>query len=106
MPFKGLKERQDERRREFFRHVSTEVLERYTTGKPIGIVEWHEMRTNSYERRLLLPLLTDEAIIEQTQYALNQEGIQKATRFEIPRSYRASILSFFVWELIARLKKQ
>lgn len=105
MAFKGFEKRRTEREKNFLDHISTEVLERYCTGKPIGIAEWNNMRTNSYERQLLLPLLTTEAIIQQTQYALEQEGISKAGKFEIPHSYKDSILKFFIWELIDRVSK-
>lgn len=62
MAFKYLEQRMREHKAEFMTHVSEEVVERVMSGVPMEYGEWYEFCGNNYERRLLYPLLTDEAL--------------------------------------------
>lgn len=90
----------------FMSHVSKAVLVRFKTKKPITWEEYGNMRMNSYERRLVHPLLDTPALIKLIEHELEQEGNTPLPRYSVPRSYTDSILRLHLPELLKRIKEE
>lgn len=96
----------NEKKQRFFSMISDQVMERYLKGTPITEKESNEIVVNGYEKRLLLPLVDNKALISMTKNALEHEDKLEMAKFSIPKSYMEAILHMYIWELIRRLENK
>lgn len=104
MAFKFLKERAKKREMDFYMHVQKKTIERFHEGSLISLEEYKTLRMNSYDRRVLEPLFTDEVLCFSIEYALEQEGNSEFVKYTIPSSYTESILRVHIHELLRRFR--
>lgn len=105
MAFKGF---EDTRRRlyeEYHSHVDDWVRERVASGRIITHAEFQEMRGNSWERKLLYPLLDNEALIHLTRYCIGNSSPMRDQLHGIPAVYDESVIHVLAPLLIQRLEK-
>lgn len=91
------------RRDEFMSNVSDEWRRRLECGEPISLQEYMNNRSNSYERTLAYPLLTDEALIHVARYTMANCSIRKPGAYTIPVTYD-DLLLVLMPELLTRLE--
>lgn len=90
--------------KEFMSHVSQKIKERFETDKEIDLEEFKEMRINSYEYKLIEPLLSPEAFIFRIDEAIKNISVRQHS-MEISSTYDEYILTDGINELLKRYKK-
>ncbi len=101
-----FKNKKRERKQRFYSHISKTVIKRYQTREIITWEEYQDMVLNSYERRLLHPLLSTEALIKTTEYALLQENQIELYQYSTPKHHKKAILKLHIHEILKRLKEK
>jgi len=89
---------------DFVSKISDSVKERYKTGKVIDIKEYREMKVNSYESKLLEPLLSNESFIDKVENAFKNSNIGTTFRFRLPTTYTDFLTGDGIAGLLQRLK--
>ncbi len=92
----------DKAREDFMQYVRKHIFDRIEDGTPITWEEYSSMTMNSYERRAMASLFDDECLVKIIKYALTQEGDDELSQYSLPKSYRDSILSLHIHELMRR----
>lgn len=109
MAFKLFEEEAAKRRAEFMAHVSPEVLALVeglkALGRRLSRAEWEKLRMNSYERRLLVPLLDDEALCHLAASCIEQGGSKAVLgEFELATDYNDAVRRELAPLLVERLR--
>lgn len=91
-----------QKEQQFMINVSDKIKDRFKTGKKITPEEWKSLKMNSYERRLLFPLQSDELLLEQIEYYMNQEGVRELGQLDVSNNYLDELLRGQLPELIRR----
>jgi hypothetical protein len=95
---------EQELRAEYMKHVSPEIQEIFSRGKPLTSAEWRTLPPmNSYERQLLLPLADDETFAGEAMDCLVQAGWHKPVVYSVQDTYEQAIRGIFAWGLAERL---
>lgn len=80
------------------------VVERLIRARASGVKieksEWDELRLNSYDRDALIPYISDEVLIANTEYTL-----QNCSRISLPAGTYDEALQLYAKELIKRLQE-
>jgi hypothetical protein len=101
---KFLRERAELIETRFMEHVRDSVKQRLEQTALITKKEWDTFNGNSYERKLLHPLMDNECLINSIEYYYSQTGWRKSYKFYIPSSYNDAIQTEFLPMLIERFK--
>jgi len=88
---------------EFMSHIRPAWLERLNSGEPISLAEWQLKTANSYERSLAYSLLTNEALIHVTKFAMANCSIRQPSVYTVPTTYD-DLLLVLTAELATRLE--
>lgn len=93
-------------RLEYLRHCSSEVRSRWRNGAPITYAEWEQLRINSYERELLIPLLDDEAFAQFLRDYLKSGAIEQTPDFaKPPATYTEGVEQKLIHQLLQRFSR-
>lgn len=87
----NFKERAEKRKQEYYSHVSPEMKALAERAEPITLDEWNNLRSNSYERKLLYKNLSNEALIHLSNYCIDQAG-GRLTDMMIASDYNESVI--------------
>lgn len=93
-----------EKQIDFELSISGAVARRFETGKPISMQEFESMKLNSYEKKLLLPLLDKEALILYVKYC-KRMSTNKIGKYSIPKSYEHFLATDAIDLLLAKLEE-
>ena len=88
---KFLKGLQEKKKQDFMQHVSEKIQKRVESGLPMCEEEYRELRANSYERKLLMPLLTISALFAHIDYCYSQSTFHPKGQYKLPKSYDDAI---------------
>ncbi len=105
MCFKFLEERMAKIEERFMEHVRDSVKERTKQKVLITKKEWESFHGNSYERKVLHPLLDNECLLSVIEYYYSQTGWKKSSKFDIPETYNETIQREFLPLLMERFKE-
>lgn len=87
----------------FLVNVRPEIQELYDKQEPIGVLTWSNLRLNSWERHLLLPLVTDAVLLGQLNMAMGNISMKPKTQYSHPpATYEESLMTTLVPELLKR----
>ncbi len=100
-----LEEMRKNRIKGFMSNVRSEIVKLSKRKKKITWEEYSEMRTNSYERRILIENFDNNALIELTNYCIGQVGFPLG-KYEIAKHYNDAIIRELAPLLIKRLKEK
>jgi hypothetical protein len=92
------------RRDEFMENVGPDVQLLLDLGQPITWEEYVGFTMNSYERVLLYPLLTDDAILKLTEYCYDQSNYRKLHQYRLPQSYNDAVTDLLIPMIMERFK--
>ena len=97
----GLRRFTEDRKRQFMENVSDAALELLAKGEPITTAPWG----NSYDRQILLPLLTDKAFLDLVTYCYEQSSFRELPEFKLPSDYNDACVSRLLPMLLQRFCK-
>lgn len=99
-----LKQRHDETRDKFMVHVSDDVKAIVKRGT-LTFEEYEKMRTNSYERKLLVPLFSDVDFLKYLEHFLSIGDLRESSEFELSSTYKEAVCEQLIFQTIRRYKK-
>lgn len=111
MAFNFLKNKREEKIKEFESHVRDEFIEKTNFAKEHG-QQFNQLtlpeRMNSYENNLFMPLWSDEYLIERTKYYLSQawHEFDRTDEYTIDSSYNEVLKHKLIHMLIERLEER
>jgi hypothetical protein len=68
---------------------------------PVSLEEYRALRMNSYDREALIPKLSDEALLWDIEYALENVGHQRSP----PETYNEAIIGQYMPEMVKRFRR-
>ena len=93
------------RKKKFFSNVRERFAVKVGNKETIGLEEYKSLRMNSYETKLIEPILSDEAFIYKIEIAVNNLSIT-LSKYEIANNYNDYILTDGIDELLERFKNK
>lgn len=79
-----------------FKNLSLDTKLRIDEDKEISLDEYKDMRLNSYERKVLFPLFSDETKIYILNNCLKNSSLFKDSRYSINATYDEKIINDFI----------
>ena len=92
-------------KKKFFSNVRERFAVKVGNKETIGLEEYKSLRMNSYEAKLIEPILSDEALIWKLENAINNIGVN-TSKYSIPSDYNEYILTDGINELLRRFKEK
>lgn len=89
--------------KEYMSHVSDDVIKKLTSSKEITLEEYKDLRTNSYERKLLVEKLNNEALEYSIDLCMKNTSVPNYSSF-VPTTYEEALIHTYIPELLRRLK--
>ena len=102
----GFKKFSEELEERFMSHISPEIRARVESGLPVTWTEYENLRGNSYERKVLYPLLDDEALVNLTELCLKNSSCGRLGRFSLAKHYDEALIGEMLPMLLDRFKKR
>ena len=97
----------DLQREEFLSHCRPEMIELSKSGQLLT-EETIPERMNSYEAQLLMPLWSDELLIQRIEYYLKQVSweFNETPDYVLPEHYNDAIKTKFIFILLNKFKEK
>lgn len=89
--------------KEYMSHVSDDTIKKLASNKEITLEEYKELRANSYERKLLIEKLDNEALEYSIDLSMKNTSVPNHASF-VPTTYEEALIHTYVPELLRRLK--
>ena len=92
-------------RKDFLINVREKFAVKVGNKEIIGLEEYKSLRMNSYETKLIEPILSDEALVWKLENAISNTGVS-TSQYSIPSDYNEYILTDGIDELLKRFKNK
>ncbi len=103
----ALRKHAEDRKAKYMEHVRQEYQELYNAGQPIPIEVWKQLRMNSYEREILVPLLTDDAFVWMIETHFKSGGMEELSEFSTPPvTYSVAVEKRLIFQLLRRFQNK
>lgn len=99
-----LKQKHDEIREQFMSHVSDEVKAIVERGT-LTFDQYMLMRTNSYERKILVPLFDSMDFSKYLEHFLSISDLRESSEFELSSTYKEAVCEQLIFQTHRRYKK-